>query len=124
MLFIGVLYYCNIVNKLCIFIAEVHVANEHNDKDISCFSYDELLNRAQQGWLIPGMVSEEQFWLLVGVSSMHSEKIISALMDYLVKGSSRRESCHIYHVNSGHFSIGLNRLQHISNAAAKLSKFY
>lgn len=87
-------------------------------------NHDELMARARQGWLIPGFVSETQFWLLVGASSMHSEKIIRALFDYLVNGVARKSVCAAHSVNSGHFSIGLNRLQHLSHTAAKLAVFY
>ncbi|MCU6345215.1 adhesin biosynthesis transcription regulatory family protein [Escherichia coli] len=83
-----------------------------------------LTNRARQGWLISGYVSEEQFWLLVGASSMHSDKVIKALFDYLVNGAARKNACAEHGVNSGHFSIGLNRLQHFSHTAAKLAVFY
>ena len=55
---------------------------------------------------------------------MHSEKVIKALFDYLVNGISRKKSCCLHQVNSGHFSIGLSRLQYLSHAAAKLSQFY
>lgn len=85
---------------------------------------DELIERARQGWLVPGFIPEEQFWLLVGASSMRSDKVVNALLDYLVNGLSRKDACVRYDVNSGHFSIGLNRLQQLSHTAAKLSKFY
>lgn len=84
----------------------------------------EITIRTKQGWLIPGLVHEEQFWQLVGISSMHSDKVINALYVHLVKGVSRKESCNSNSVNSGHFSIAFNRLQHISHAVAKLSIFY
>lgn len=100
------------------------MATEKKEEDVNRLSSDELLIRARQGWLIPGNVREGQFWLLVGASSMHSEKIIGALLDYLVRGKTRKESCDAHNVNSGHFSIGLNRLQHISHTAAKLSEYY
>jgi hypothetical protein len=87
-------------------------------------NHNELMARARQGWLVPGFVSETQFWLLVGASSMHSEKVIKALFDYLVNGVSRKSACAAHCVNSGHFSIGLNRLQHLSHTAAKLAVFY
>ncbi|EEJ2306421.1 transcriptional regulator [Salmonella enterica subsp. enterica] len=80
--------------------------------------------RLKQGWLTPGHVSDTQFWLLLGISSMHSEKVINALFDFLVKGRARKEVCNEYSVNSGHFSIGLNRLQHISHTAAKMAEYY
>ena len=84
----------------------------------------EALIRAKLGWLIPGEVPETQFWLLVGISSMHSKKMISALMDYLVNGISRKDACNLHKVNSGHFSIGLGRLQNISHSVSKLSEYY
>lgn len=86
--------------------------------------HEDLLSRCHQDWLISGRVAEEQFWLLVEISSMHSEKAINALRDYLVNGLSRKEACNAYQVNSGHFTIGLNRLQHINHAVAKLAKYY
>lgn len=94
------------------------------DESISNIKHKEMMIRAQQGWLIPGSVPESQFWLLIGISSMHSEKVIKALFDYLVNGMSRKDVCNNYSVNSGHFSIGLNRLQHLSHTAAKLSEYY
>lgn len=98
--------------------------SEKKGKRTSHLNHQELLTRAHQGWLLSGYVSEAQFWLLVGISSMHSEKIIKALLEYLVLGIPRKDACEKYHVNSGHFSIGLSRLQHISHAAAKLAEHY
>ncbi|ENT6522346.1 PapB/FocB family fimbrial expression transcriptional regulator [Escherichia coli] len=87
-------------------------------------SRDDLMKRTRQGWLIPGFISEAQFWLLVNASSMRSDKMVNALFEHLVKGVSRKESCTKHNVNSGHFSIGLGRLQQLSHIAAKLSYFY
>lgn len=97
---------------------------ERTSKHISYLTQQEVAVRAKQGWLISGIVPEPQFWLLVGVSSMHSDKIINALCDYLVRGTSRKEACNTHEVNSGHFSTSLNRLQHISHAVAKLAEYY
>ncbi|TQN75916.1 UNVERIFIED_ORG: adhesin biosynthesis transcription regulatory protein [Citrobacter freundii] len=83
-----------------------------------------VLVRIKQGWLIPGHVADTQFWSLVGISSMHSGKVISALFDFLVQGKPRKEVCISYGVNSGHFSIGLNRLQHISHTVAEMVEYY
>ncbi|ECU3284685.1 transcriptional regulator [Salmonella enterica subsp. enterica serovar Javiana] len=91
---------------------------------ISHLTSSEISARIRQGWLIPGSVTDAHFWSLVGISSMHSDKIINALFDFLVKGKPRKEVCISYGVNSGHFSIGLNRLQHISHAAAKMAEYY
>ncbi|TQO04743.1 UNVERIFIED_ORG: adhesin biosynthesis transcription regulatory protein [Citrobacter freundii] len=97
---------------------------ENNDNVVSDLDSNTVLVRIKQGWLIPGHVADTQFWSLVGISSMHSDKIINALFDFLVKGKPRKEACISYGVNSGHFSIGLNRLQHISHAVAKMAEYY
>lgn len=98
--------------------------NNTKEQDYESTKREELIARCRQGWLISGGVTEEQFWLLLGVSSMHSNKVKNALFAYLVDGATRKEACATYGVNSGHFSIGLARLQYISHAAAKLAKFY
>lgn len=98
------------------------VEKKHNF--LLCVNHDDLMKRARQGWLVSGFISDEQFWLLVKVSSIRSDKVVNALFDYLVNGISRKESCAKYDVNSGHFSIGLGRLQQLSHTAAELSRFY
>lgn len=98
------------------------VEKKHNF--LLCIKRDDLMERARQGWLVSGFISEEQFWLLVNASSMRSDKVVNALFDYLVNGISRKDSCTRHNVNSGHFSIGLGRLQQLSHTAAKLSGFY
>ncbi|EFN6235600.1 PapB/FocB family fimbrial expression transcriptional regulator [Escherichia sp. E4742] len=85
---------------------------------------DKLIARTKQGWLVSGLIPEAQFWLLINASSIRSDKVVNALFDFLVNGLSRKESCARYNVNSGHFSIGLGRLQQLSHTAAKLSVFY
>ena len=98
------------------------VEKKHNF--LLCVNQDDLMKRARQGWLVSGFISDEQFWLLVKASSIRSDKVVNALFDYLVNGISRKESCAKYDVNSGHFSIGLGRLQQLSHTAAELSRFY
>lgn len=83
-----------------------------------------MLARIRRGALIPEQVNEDHFWLLIGVSSIHSEKIIQALRDHLVLGVSRKDVCERYDVNNGYFSTSLNRLQRISHAAAQMVNYY
>lgn len=85
---------------------------------------DLMLARIKRGALIPENVNEEHFWLLIGVSSIHSEKIIQALRDYLVLGVPRKNVCEQYNVNNGYFSTSLNRLQRISDAVAQMVTYY
>lgn len=97
---------------------------ERNRNSCSRVDRETLMIRVKQGWLIPGLVSDTQFWLLVRASSMRSDKMVNALSDHLVSGLSRKDACLRHNVNSGHFSIGLNRLQELSHTAAKLAVFY
>ncbi|HAM3643302.1 TPA: transcriptional regulator [Escherichia coli] len=85
----------------------------------------ELLQiRIKQGALVPGKLTEAQFYLLIEMSSIRSEKVIQALMEYLVKGKSRIDACDENGVGSSHFSISLDRLQHLSCFVARLSVYY
>lgn len=85
---------------------------------------DILSERMKNGLLVSGYIREEQFWLLINMSSIHSENIIAALKDYLVQGKSRKEVCELYKVNSGYLSTCLNRLQYISTTVASLARYY
>ncbi|EGI3917889.1 transcriptional regulator [Escherichia coli] len=74
--------------------------------------------------LSPGKISERQFWLLVEISPIHSEKVINALQDFLVMGYNRREACERHAVSQGYFSGALRRFQHIHQTVNKLVPFY
>lgn len=52
-----------------------------------------LRNRIKQGGLVSGRVCEDQFRLLVDMSSIRSEKMVQALQEYLVQGKSRIAIC-------------------------------
>lgn len=94
-------------------------------KDVAhSVNYDILQARKRKGALIPDEVKEEHFWLLIGASSIHSERIIQALRDYLVLGRSRKHVCEQYGINNGYFSTSLNRLQYISQIAAQMVTYY
>ncbi|EHR6806612.1 transcriptional regulator [Salmonella enterica] len=72
----------------------------------------------------PGKLSEEHFWLLIEISSMHSERVILALKDYLVFGYTRKYVIERYHVNNGYFSVSLARLINVSKTVSKLIPYY
>ncbi|HBC5825667.1 TPA: adhesin biosynthesis transcription regulatory family protein [Escherichia coli] len=74
--------------------------------------------------LLPGKVDGIQFLLLVEISSIHSEKVIQALGDYLVYGYSRKEACDRHSVSLSYFSITLKRLRKINQAVYLLAPFY
>lgn len=61
--------------------------------------------------LQPGEVTEEQFRLLVDISSVRSTKVILALRDYFVLGHSRKLVCERNQVNPGYLSIKIREIQ-------------
>lgn len=80
--------------------------------------------RIKQGALVPGKITEDQFCLLMEMSSIRSEKVIQALREYLINGKSRVAVCEYYKLGSGHFSLSLDRLQRLSYIASQLSCYY
>lgn len=74
--------------------------------------------------LVPGKMNDIQFLLLVEISSIHSEKVIHALGDYLVRGYSRKEACSRHNVSLSYFSGSLKRLKKINKAVSWLAPFY
>ena len=74
--------------------------------------------------LLPGKMSESQFWLLAEISPVHSEKVLNALRDFLVLGYTRREACERHEVSQGYFSGALGRIQRTHQAVSSLVPFY
>ncbi len=83
-----------------------------------------FLTKTQGESLMPGEMPEFQFWLLVEISPIHSEKIILALKDFLVMGYSRKEVCERHNISSGYFSGALGRFQRVNATVAQLMPFY
>ncbi|EEQ4634651.1 adhesin biosynthesis transcription regulatory family protein [Escherichia coli] len=80
--------------------------------------------RLKKDFIIPGQIDEEHFWLLIEISSIHSEKVIKALKDHLVHGVPRKKVCDEYNVNNGYLSTSLSRLNYINKVASYLADFY
>ncbi|RMA79676.1 adhesin biosynthesis transcription regulatory protein [Enterobacter sp. WP_7_1] len=74
--------------------------------------------------LIAGGVAEEQFELLVELSSIHSEKIVQALREHLVLGKPRKEACEKYGANISYFSVALGRLFRTNLLVSQLASYY
>ncbi len=74
--------------------------------------------------LLPGKMSESQFWLLAEISPVHSEKVLNALRDFLVLGYTRREACERHEVSQGYFSGALGRIQRTHQTVNRLVPFY
>ena len=91
-----------------------------NSKNITrMYSYN-----CHKNILLPGNVPEEQFWLLIDISPIHSEKVIVALFDYFVVGKSRKDICDLHHINNGYLSTSISRLNRINHTAKKLARYY
>ncbi|EPO9567871.1 adhesin biosynthesis transcription regulatory family protein [Escherichia coli] len=82
-----------------------------------------LLN-IRESVLLPGSMSEMHFFLLIGISSIHSDRVILAMKDYLVGGHSRKDVCEKYQMNNGYFSTTLGRLIRLNALAARLAPYY
>lgn len=74
--------------------------------------------------LIPGEISESHFWLLIELSPIRSEKVVRALMDFLVLGYTRGEACEKYKVSLSYFSVSLKRLTHVNNIVGQMASYY
>lgn len=83
-----------------------------------------IMNKSESNALAPGRVDDIQFLLLVEISSIHSDKVIQSLKDYLVYGYSRKEACERHHVSLSYFSSALKRLKRINQAVSWLVPYY
>ncbi|WP_311765737.1 MULTISPECIES: adhesin biosynthesis transcription regulatory family protein [Escherichia] len=82
------------------------------------------LSKKQSDNLKAGTVPEIQFWLLIEITPIHSERMILALKDFLVMGYSRREVCEQYNISSGYFSGALGRFQKVHLTVNQLIPYY
>ncbi|HDQ7021239.1 TPA: transcriptional regulator [Escherichia coli] len=83
-----------------------------------------IVSKGEGKSLIPGNMDDIQFLLLVEISSIHSDKVIQSLKDYLVYGYSRKEACERHHVSLSYFSSALKRLKRINQAVSWLVPYY
>ncbi|WP_370607802.1 PapB/FocB family fimbrial expression transcriptional regulator [Citrobacter meridianamericanus] len=74
--------------------------------------------------LAPGQVSNEQFCLLIDISSVRSDKVIHALQEYFVNGEKRNIICEKYHVNPGYLSIKIREVQALSRRILDIYPYF
>lgn len=96
----------------------------HMSMDLDSSANKLCFTKLKKDFISPGKLDEEQFWLLVEISSIHSEKVIKAMRAHLVHGIPRKNACNEYNVNNGYLSTSLSRLNYIHRVASYLSKFY
>jgi len=70
-------------------------------------------------YLFKGMQTQERFELLLSLTRIQSESVISALNDYLVRGMDKKASAVINGVEMPNFSAALTKLE---NKAAIVEK--
>lgn len=86
--------------------------------------HDTFSHKYKKCRLASASLSEEQFWMLIDISPLHSEKVICALRDFLVFGYSRKEVCEKNNVSLSYFSIALGRLSHVNHVVSSLVSYY
>ncbi|KZN61548.1 PapB/FocB family fimbrial expression transcriptional regulator [Pseudoalteromonas luteoviolacea] len=62
-------------------------------------------------YLFKGMQSPERFELLLSLTRISSENVISALKDYLVRGMDKKAAALTNHVEMPNFSAALKKLE-------------
>lgn len=83
-----------------------------------------IMSRGGANCLRSGKIDDIQFALLIEISSIHSEKVILSLKDYLVHGYSRKEACNRHNVSLSYFSCALKRLNKVNQAVSWLVPYY
>lgn len=94
------------------------------ESDLSAQEHSDFYSRYKKRKLSSASLSEEQFWMLVEISPLYSEKVICALRDFLVSGYTRREVCEKYNVSLSYFSIALGRISHVNYIVSSLVSYY
>ncbi|EGC4270888.1 hypothetical protein JNC30_004671 [Salmonella enterica] len=74
--------------------------------------------------LFPGQVCNEQFYLLITISPVRSSKVINALQEYFVNGTTRNVICEKYQVNPGYLSIKIREIQSLSKSILDVYPYF
>ncbi|EBW2193852.1 hypothetical protein CSU57_05870 [Salmonella enterica subsp. enterica serovar Infantis] len=85
-------------------------------------SYAVLKNKGNI--LFPGQVSNDQFFLLIDISPVRSDKVINALQEYFVSGEKRKVICEKYQVNPGYLSIKIREIQILSRRILEMYPYF
>ena len=109
------------------YVSEVKLRPENvttPDVNASAQKYDNVAQRNKRCTLTSAALTAGQFWMLIDISPLHSEKVIRALHDFLVSGYTRREVCEKYNVSLSYFSISLRRVTHVNYVVSSLAPYY
>ncbi len=80
--------------------------------------------RFEQQKISRGQLVEDQFWLLIELAMIRSDKTINALKDYLVSGETRKAACERHNVSNGYLSTSLSRLYRVNYIVTQLIPYY
>lgn len=72
----------------------------------------------------PGSMEHEHILLLAELSRINSQRVISALDDYLAEGLSRKEACENNDVSQGYFSIILRKILETHEIVKHITRYY
>ncbi|EPD6681747.1 PapB/FocB family fimbrial expression transcriptional regulator [Cronobacter sakazakii] len=74
--------------------------------------------------LLSGSMSDDEFWCLIELTPIRSDKIIRALYDYFVLNLSRSSCCGKHGVSNGYFGACITRFEHVIQVVNALFNFY
>lgn len=84
---------------------------------------DSLLEKKNH--ILPsGNMSGDEFWFLIELTPIRSDKIIRALHDYFVLNHPRSHCCDKYGVSNGYFGVCISRLEHVIQVVKALLNYY
>lgn len=71
-----------------------------------------------------GSVSGDEFWYLIELTSIRSDKTIRALYDYFVLNRPRTHCCDKHSVGNGYFGACISRFEHVIHVVNTLLNYY
>ncbi|HCO8570213.1 major pilu subunit operon regulatory protein PapB [Escherichia coli] len=92
--------------------------------DYNFFLEKSHCSRIRRGVIKPGILTDEQYELLIELSPVYSSKIIYAMRDYLVAGHPRKTVCERHNVSNGYLSTSLKKLYYTNSVVIRLMQIY
>lgn len=71
-----------------------------------------------------GGMSDDEFWCLIELTPIRSDKIIRALHDYFVLNCSRSSCCGKHGISNGYFGACITRFEHVIQVVNALFNHY
>ncbi|EEW1830757.1 TPA: fimbrial protein [Escherichia coli] len=71
-----------------------------------------------------GSMSDDEFWCMIELTPIRSDKIIRALHDYFVLNRPRAHCCDKHGVSNGYFGACISRFEHVIQVVNTLLNYY